>query len=182
MLIQDLRIRDHYIKNKNCCMFTIEDVLNEQVKLDLDIFLPSIGKNLQRPLVWSEFQKEQFVLSWLKEISIPPFAVINNKESGIEVRSKQQLFEIIDGKQRIATLVSFAKNEFSVLMPDGINYFLKELDIEFYKELCWRYLQGNIAYSYKDEKITDKQKLEWFKFINFAGTPVDLEHIKNLES
>ena len=36
-------------------------------------------------------------------------------------------------------------------------------------------------YEDKPNQFSDDMKYDWFKFINYAGTPQDLEHLKSLE-
>jgi hypothetical protein len=170
------KLRKHLdiVKNRNTCIATLKDIIEGNVVVDMDVFLSSRGRNLQRGLVWSHLQKEQFILSWLKRAYIPPFSVVHDKEG------LQEKFQIIDGKQRLSTLLSFINNEFYIGL-EGRNYFFNNLPDELQGELLYSHIEGNIAYSYDYAKITDEQKIEWFRGVNFAGSPVELEHMKGLD-
>lgn len=171
--LNQVRIKDTYIRNKGCCFCNLKDILvHKEYTFDFNVFLPSLGKNLQRPLVWTDLQKEQFILSYLKGIYIPPYAVVMNRAA--------KVIEVIDGKQRLTTLIAFVQGEFGVTV-EGVTYYFNNLDREAQNLLLSRDLEGNIAYIRETEGITDAQKVEWFRFINFAGTPADLEHLKQLK-
>jgi len=175
-LLQYIHIRYHYIQNKGLSFCRVDSILEGDTTLDMDVFLPSIGKNLQRPLVWTQLQKEQFIISFYKGIYLPPYAVVHFR-AGID---KPDHFQVIDGKQRLSTIISFARNEFSVTFPNNKSYFFSDLPKDFQRELRYKFLVGNVAYHYENEPMTDEQKIEWFKYINFAGTPVELEHLNSL--
>src|ERR1700749_4632753 len=74
---------------------------NSNYILDWDVYLPTKGKNLQRPFVWTLKQKQALILSILKGIKVPSISVIikdNNKNKAI-------IFKIIDGKQRLSSMI-----------------------------------------------------------------------------
>ena len=41
--------------------------------------------------------------------------------------------------------------------------------------------QGDMAFSYDTEQISDDDKIRWFNQLNFAGTPQEQEHIDKLK-
>lgn len=45
-------------------------------KLDFDVYLPTKGKNLQRPFCWTLAQKRELILSMIKGIDIQAFSII----------------------------------------------------------------------------------------------------------
>ena len=177
-LLKYIRIRGHYIRNKGLSFCRVDSILEGASTFDMDVFLPSIDRNLQRPLVWTQLQKEQFIISFYKGIYLPPYAVIDFRIFGIN--DYRQHFQVIDGKQRLSTLISFAKGEFPVTFPNNKSYFFSYLPEDLQLELLYNYLVGNVAYDYENSHISDEQKIEWFKHINFAGTPVELEHLESL--
>ena len=56
---------------------------------DFDIYLHTKKCNLQRDLVWTDLQKQQLILSLLKEISIPKFAVIQKDSLDTKIKYKK---------------------------------------------------------------------------------------------
>lgn len=138
-------------------------------KIDFDVFLPSIGKNLQRPFVWDLFQKQEFIISILLERNINPISVIEKMDDS---------WEIIDGKQRLSSVFSYINNEFSICI-EGEYYYFKELDKEYQLAITHNHFPYFVLYE-QQVPFTDKDKISWFKRINFAGTPMDLEHLASL--
>lgn len=168
---------------------TVRDLVEDAAyhNIDFDVFLPSIGKNLQRGFVWTLLQKQQLVLSVLKRIELPSIAVIIEKTHTTTERNVSMSTQVIDGKQRLSTMLAYYRNEFA-LDYKGEEVFYKDLD-QPAQFLVWNFgFTFDIVYShvYADasgkDKITDKQKIAWFEMINFAGTPQDDQHLKDLKS
>ena len=145
-------------------------------KLDFDIFLPSIGKNLQRDLVWSLFQKREIILSVLLEINIPHISIINTWKKDV---SEIEIWQIIDGKQRLSSMIEFVNDKFTIEIENE-EYLFSQLPEEYQKEILRFNIRYNVVYEMENE-ISDQEKINWFKLINFAGTPQDIEHINNLK-
>jgi hypothetical protein len=146
------------------------------MSLDFDVYLPSKGKNLQRKLCWKLQQKQELVISVLKGIALPSLSVIIH-----EAEDGKRTHKIIDGKQRLSSLISFYKGEFP-LSVDGNDYYFKDLEPLAQTEIKLLHLTADLAYEYWDAMISDDDKIAWFEMINFAGTPQDAEHLKNLKS
>jgi hypothetical protein len=147
-------------------------------RIDFDIFLPSIGKNLQRPLCWSLQQKQELIISVLKGVKIANFTVIVYSSGKGE---RHDTFRIVDGKQRLSTLISFVKNEFPIVF-EGEEFYYNELPKDCRHEIDWFDLHFDTVYEYYDAMIPDDVKIAWFEQINFAGTQQDIEHLKSLKS
>ncbi len=144
--------------------------------IDWDVYLPTIGKNLQRPLVWTLEQKRELINSMLIGRHIPHCAIVNIVDPA---DNSKDILQIIDGKQRLSTMVEFVSNVFP-LEIDGKEYFFIDLPEEYQlaiKHFHFRYYVINEEFG---NPMTDQQKINWFKFINFAGTPQEAEHLKNL--
>ncbi len=144
--------------------------------IDFDVYLPSIGKNLQRDFCWTLEQKQELIISILKGVKIASLAVIQH-----EAEDGTRTFKIIDGKQRLSTMISFFKGEFSLQINNN-SYFYKDLEVAAQKEIELFRVDADIAYEYWDTMISDEQKIAWFEMINFAGTPQDIEHLNNLKA
>lgn len=150
------------------------------IVLDFDVYLPSKGKKLQRPLVWNLFQKQQLIMSVLKGIKLPPIMYIEYRND-LDPNDKTVTYKIIDGKQRLTTLISFYKGEFPIEY-EGHEYFFKDLDEWAARSISHITLDSKRVYEYPDAMLTDDQKIAWFEMINFAGTPQDIEHLNNLKA
>ncbi len=144
--------------------------------IDFDVFLPTKGMNLQRDFVWNILQKRELIWSILMKRHIPRMAMINiiTKESGTD-----GIYQVIDGKQRLSAMIDFYNNKFQLEIDNKL-YFFKDLPYEYQTSIsCYAipYLIVNEDYG---KKISDEEKINWFRFINFAGTQQDIEHIKRL--
>lgn len=148
----------------------------KKLNIDWDVYLPTKGKILQRDFVWTLEQKRELIWSVLLGRYIPHCAVINCLDMNDEHLSR---YEIIDGKQRITTLIYFTEDKFT-LSIDDIEYLFSELPEDYQTAINRYYFRYYIVDEPFDKKITDDEKIKWFKLINFAGTPQDIEHLNNL--
>ena len=171
--LKELRFHNPYETRKMGCILR---VLKRKYKIDFDVYLPTLQKNLQRPLVWNLDQKRELIWSVFLQRDIPDLSIINRyPDEGV---LDNDVIEVIDGKQRLHTLLSFLDNEFTIEI-DGVEYFFKELPKEYQIEF------ENYGLRYTEvlehaKKIPDSFKIAWFKQINFAGTPQDKEHMDSL--
>ncbi len=141
---------------------------------DFDVYLPSMKMNLQRPLVWSDEQKQAFVIAVLQGKNFSPVS--------INFRRDIDVCEVIDGKQRLSTLHSYFKNEFPIVINDEEYYF--------------RNLDDNLSYKFRTTSVTafvhydrpgkthlsDEQKIAWFLYVNATGTPQQDEYLASLKN
>ena len=188
--LTDIRKKLNFNKNIGLSVFSIADAIKhpEDYRIDFDVYLPTIGKNLQRPFVWTLLQKQELIMSMLKGLNIPVLSLIQytEVENGHD-RRRDRVYQVIDGKQRLSTMISFVKGEFPITF-NGQDYYFSDLDDKAKYEVEHYWVKADVAYSYKytdgDESafITDQQKIDWFEMINFAGTPQDTEHLNNLKS
>lgn len=167
-------------EEKGNLVYFISSIL--QKELDFEVILPS-GKKLQRGLVWTQFQKEQLILSKLKELYIPPITVLAF-DTGASLKDVTR-WKIIDGKQRLTTLLSFYNNEFPVNL-DNKNWYFKDLPInyqsDFARNITFKVYYEDIAMKGVSSEQYEKDLIALFKRLNFAGTQQDVEHLNYLES
>jgi len=143
--------------------------------MDFDVFLPSIGRDLQRGLVWSLEQKQLFILSKVIGNYVPPVTLVQSY-----VDYKTYAFQVIDGKQRLSTIKSFINNEFPVVI-DGEQVFYIDCEGFFKRTHILGAIVANVFYSYPDAPITDQKKIEIFETCSFLGTPQDIQHLQTLK-
>lgn len=146
-------------------------------EIDWDVYLPTKGKNLQRGFVWSLDQKRELINSVLLGRHIPHCAIINKLDPSGKVDG---ILQIIDGKQRLSSLVAFYQNEYTIEL-EGKEYYFKNLPLDYRQAVSNFYFRYYVVNEYHDKLISDEQKINWFKFLSFAGTPQDKEHLRNLE-
>ena len=156
----------------------VSDPLNSRVSYDFNVLLPTYGNNLQRDLVWTLFQKQQLIVSLLMGRTIPKCVIVETDD-----RKKR---EVIDGKQRLTTLISFVNNEFPIIY-EGVEYFLKDFPEYMVAEIMGYIITADVYYSYgtdssDEDFICDDAKIDLFARVNFSGTPQDESHISNIKT
>lgn len=139
-------------------------------KIDWDVYLPSKGKNLQRDFVWSLDQKREIIWSILVKRNIPRMAIVNTID---------QVYQIIDGKQRLSSIFDFTEDKFTLLIEE-VEYLFSELPSDYQVIILGYAFPYYIVNEESNDPITDEDKIQWFKFINFAGTPQDKKHMESL--
>lgn len=149
--------------------------------IDFRVWLPSLSMNLQRDFVWTIEQKRELIASLFIGRDIPPISVMsicNSKKnySGVS----DDILQIIDGKQRLYTFLEFYSNGFSIVDKEK-EYYYKELDNEFQQKYKYYIIKCQTAYEDWGKPFTDYEKVQWFRLINFAGTPQDKYHIDKLK-
>jgi hypothetical protein len=144
--------------------------------IDWDVYLPTRGKNLQRPLVWSLDQKRELINSVLIGRHIPHCAIVNIVDPN---NDHKDILQIIDGKQRLSTLVDFVQDKFTLAI-DGEEFLFSELPEDYKQAINYFHLRYYTVNEPWGKPVTDDQKINWFKFINFAGTPQDADHLRSL--
>ncbi len=147
--------------------------------IDYDVYLPSKKMNLQRPLCWTLEQKRELIRSVIKGCDIQDFSVILYIDDLDRVK-RTTTYKIVDGKQRLSTLIGFCRNEFT-LDADGEEYLYSELPKEIKEVIDNFNILFNQTYEYPDDLIPDEVKINWFEMINFMGTPQDTQHLKKLK-
>jgi len=108
--------------------------------IDFEVYLPDYGKNLQRDFVWSLKQKQELIKSMIVERNIPPiYAIIK------DVTGENESIQIIDGKQRLSTILSFLRDGFLIPIL-GKKMLFSQLDSDFKYRIAHFYLDFMIAY------------------------------------
>lgn len=179
--LKDIRFKPKFNINHGTSLFSISDILKhpEDYIIDYDVFLPTKNKNLQRPFCWTLLQKQELILSRLKGIELPVIVIIQSRDDYSQTMTRT--YKIIDGKQRLSTLISYVKGEFPIIWNNE-KYFYNDLSQDAKFEIQHYWIKADVGYEYPDALISDDDKIAWFEMINFAGTPQDIEHLNNLKS
>ena len=148
----------------------------EKCKIDFDVFLPTRNRNLQRDYVWTIDQKRELIWSVLMNRHIPRMAMINVV---MDKADTEGTYQVIDGKQRLSAMIDFYRGGFT-LEIDGAGYYMNDLPVDYQRVISGYMFPYYIVNEYYGLKISDDEKIAWFRYINFAGTPMDAEYLKNL--
>lgn len=148
--------------------------LNREV-IDWDVFLPTKGFNLQRGFVWSLEQKQELIYSIFIGRHIPDISIISKPLP----KTSSEVLEIIDGKQRLSSMLYFLRGEFPVLL-EGRLFLFNELPEDYQQVVKYQKVQMNVVLEQTGKPISDSEKIQWFKYINFAGTQQDKSHLEKL--
>lgn len=132
--------------------------------------------NFQRGLVWSQKQKEAYILALFEHrAELSPTFVLDQDKVNETMNLKKMIS--IDGKQRLYAVKEFMDDKFSVKgmyysqLKESDRYFLTSLDFDM------------VVYRNPDvSKTLDyKTQLEIFLAINSWGVPQAEDHIKKLK-
>ena len=144
--------------------------------IDWDVYLPTRGFNLQRGFVWNLEQKRELIHSIIIGRHIPHCAIINIIDPKDE---SKDIWQVIDGRQRLSTIKFFTEDEFTIVL-EGKEYLYSELPKDYVSAIEHFYFRYYVVNENWDNRISDQQKIDWFRFINFAGTIQDKQHLDKL--
>lgn len=128
----------------------------------------------QRDLVWTQEQKEHYLINLFESrASIEP-TIVQYYEEDVN----NEIYEVLDGKQRLSTLFDFIDNKITV---NGL-YFkdLHDADQKFLMNFSVKYRR---IISEKDSGDLDiKTKLQLFYEINLYGTKMSDEDLERVQA
>ncbi len=133
--------------------------------------------------VWNANKKSFLLDSILKNFPMPPIFLHEhiNEEDG------KTVFDVIDGKQRLSAIISFIKNEISLLDnfgEDGYGdsklngLFFKDLDKEDLKEWKKSFWKYEISIEYIDSEQDDDIVNNIFDRLNRNGEPLNSQELR----
>ncbi len=129
---------------------------------DAELYLP----DYQRPFIWTTTQKSLFIESLLLNLPIPYLFAA-------DTRSKEGRLEIIDGSQRIQTLVEFLNNKFALKglekIPEANGFTFGQ----FSKLRQRRFNRKTLYLIELTEHSSEETKQQIFKRLNTGGTPLN---------
>lgn len=136
----------------------------------------------QRDFVWELSDKQHLINSIYKGIEIGKFVIRARSWDWVENNVKQgnvdiAFKDIIDGKQRLSTLIEFVSSEF----PDSNGNYFKELSLASQRKFMNFMGLTYITIGSMDRDCEDIDVLDMFLNVNIAGVKVDEQHIKYVE-
>lgn len=144
---------------------SIEHLINMHYHFGIDF-----NPDYQRGYVWVQKDKELLLDSIFKNIDIGKFAIVRLSDS--EWLERNVSYEILDGKQRLSTLIEFYENK---LTYKG----------KYYNDLSWRdrITFKNHSVSMAEIESTNKQTiLKYFLMLNRTGKAMDEAQLDKVEN
>ena len=126
----------------------------------------------QRNLVWSLEQKRKFIENLFLEKAVITPTIILNWEN-----LDDNVYEILDGKQRLITCFSFINDRFSIFD----NVFFSDLSAEDKRFILRHDIRYTRIEKLNNKNLTDNEKIELFLEINELGTKVSQEHLDKVK-
>ena len=148
----------------------------ENCNIDFDVYLPTKGRNLQRDYVWTVEQKRELIWSILMNRHIPRMSILNVVSEKSDIKG---IYQIIDGKQRLSAMIDFYNGKYDLII-DEQNYYFKDLPEDYQRVIANFMFPYYVVNEDFGNSFSDEDKISWFRYINFAGTPQDAEHLRGL--
>lgn len=132
-----------------------------------------LNPEYQRELVWTDKQKQDYILAILKQrAKITPVIIEKLTEQGTV------LYEILDGKQRLTALFDYIDNKY----PLQTGEYFKDLSAKDMNAITQTRVSYTRITSYKECDVPLDFKLAYFLEINALGTKITDEHIEKIEN
>lgn len=132
-----------------------------------------LNPEYQRELVWTDKQKQDYILAILKQrAKITPVIIEKLTEQGTV------LYEILDGKQRLTALFDYIDNKY----PLKSGEYFKDLSAKDMNVITQTRVSYTRITSYKECDVPLDFKLAYFLEINALGTKITDEHIEKIEN
>ncbi|MEH0790857.1 DUF262 domain-containing protein [Vibrio parahaemolyticus] len=129
----------------------------------------------QRKYCWTSEDQQALMHSIFNELPLDSISVALNPES------HEKYFEVIDGRQRVTTIIKYTENEFPYIDEDGNEVYFRDLSDP--DRAAFRMVKlPVIELSTKNGKpLSYEQKVAYFYRKNFAGQPQSAEHKAHIE-
>lgn len=132
------------------------------------VFGIDMNPEYQRGLVWTEEQKVKLIDSIFNNVSIGAF-VLAEKKWFTDGKVTSEMYEIVDGKQRLTAIVDFISSKFQYKGK----YYHELAPITRHKFEDQQVLIGLLNLDKTDTEYNKKQVIEQFIRLNENGTIVD---------
>lgn len=119
----------------------------------------NIRPKYQREFVYNEKQKKEVINSIRKNFPLNVMYRMKNEDG---------TFEILDGQQRTVSICQYVNGDYSINNQYFHNLTKEEQDQILDYELMIYFCEG-----------TDKERLDWFEVINFAGEKLTDQELRN---
>ena len=132
-----------------------------------------LSPKFQRRRVWSEKAKSYLIDTILRGLPIPPVFL----REKIDIATSKSIREVIDGQQRLRSILEFLRDGFKVLKIHNEEYggkYYSELPIDVKKELLRYNIVTNVVLSPEDKDV-----LSIFARLNTYTVPLNKAELLN---
>ncbi len=150
----------------------VENVLTRFEKRE--IVIPQYQRDADQ---WDDSKKSLFIESVLNRLTVPAFYFALSQENS-------DVTEVVDGQQRLTTLVAFFNNKFALSSSDDCPYYGASAHYagKTYNELgdTWQrvFRRYNLTLVTLPETVDLSLRLEIFRRINEGGTPLSGQDVR----
>jgi len=141
---------------------------------DKELFIPAYQRDADQ---WDKTKKSLFIESVLNRLTVPAFYLASDE-------SNPEVFEVVDGQQRLTTLNDFYTNGFTLLGSDDCPYYGNSAHYagKRYEDLAenWQraFRRYNLTLVSLPSNMDLSLRLEIFRRINEGGTPLSGQDIR----
>ncbi len=141
----------------------------------------------QRDYIWSDAEAQLLLRQVFKNRPIGTLAIVLNDNSGndnhpMDYFDHGRYCEVVDGRQRLTTLLKFYNNEFPYVSESGQEVYFKDMRIVDQREFKKTKLPYYELSTNNSQPVSDIQKIEYFYSVNFAGVPQSDEHKQSIKT
>ena len=145
------------------------------VRYDNDqLVIPDYQRDAEQ---WNHRKESLFIESLLNNLTTPAFFLSEDPDT--------EIIEVVDGQQRLSTILKYAKDEFNLMASGTINYFAPQSKYysgkkfsELPKKLQNVFNLYPLTLIFLPPSLTLSTKLEIFRRINEGGTPLTAQDIR----
>ncbi len=134
-----------------------------------------LNADYQRDYVWTREQQQCLLESIFHRVPLGGISVVINP------KSSDNFMEIVDGKQRLTTILKFVNNEFPYIKDNGDELHYKEMDVVDQRKFRNIILPTDELKEHGMRKPSRLQILKYFYRVNFGGTPQAESHRLKVE-
>lgn len=127
----------------------------------------------QRDLCWTLEDKQNFIESVYNELNCGVIVLRYNSDKRLAESGAE--WDVVDGKQRLSTLIEFFNNEF----PDRYGNYWKDFSVVAQRH--FKNIKCMTFYEFR-ENVSDEDIKRAFLNVNFTGVPMSKEHIEFVKS
>lgn len=127
----------------------------------------------QRNKVWNDSAKSYLIDSIMRNYPIPPIFI----REKLNLKERKTIREVVDGQQRISTMIDFYNNKFSIKQSQN-----KELGGRTFSDFDEELQEKFLTYKIVIEKITEKDDslvFDMFARLNSNSIPLNKQELRN---